>query len=95
MPDVDDIWSDDEDSARFTTPPSSTPRLCRDIFETNVDKLIGDLAIKVQTIRSVRNSAVKGGDYWHTVDKYLGVLESAKRAAKVYAAAAIQDDDGG
>jgi hypothetical protein len=85
MPDIDDTWDDEEDLAQFTrqdVPPA--PRLCRDIFDSNADAFIAEIALKIAKMKDVRSSTQVGGDYRYTLDRYILLLESAKIAATAH-----------
>jgi hypothetical protein len=84
MPDIDDIWDDAEDLAQFTRGGAPAPRLCRDIFDSNADAFISEIALKIAKMKDVRSSTQVGGDYRHTLDRYIGMLESAKIAATAH-----------
>ena len=85
MPDIDDIWDDEEDMLIHSSNPiKPEPRLCRDIFDSNAEGFLAELTGKIATMKSIRANAKEGGDYWHTLDRYIGMLESAKIAAKAH-----------
>lgn len=85
MPDIDDIWDDEEDMRMHGGAVAERrPRLCRDIFDSNADGFIADLSAKIAKIKIVRSSTEIGGDYNHTLTRYLGMLEAAKIAAKAH-----------
>jgi hypothetical protein len=88
MPDIDDIWDDDEDLAQFTR----RARLCRDIFDSNADAFIAEIALKIAKMKDVRSSTQVGGDYNHTLVRYILLLESAKIAATAHRDISISQD---
>jgi hypothetical protein len=92
MPDIDDIWDDDEDLAQFTRRGVPAPRLCRDIFDSNADAFIAEIALKIAKMKDVRSSTQVGGDYNHTLDRYILLLESAKIAATAHRDISISQD---
>jgi len=59
------------------------PRLCRDIYESNVNGLIGDLRKKLSAVQLLRSSAKSGGDYEHTCGAYVRTLRAAIDAAEI------------
>jgi hypothetical protein len=67
------------------------PHLCRDIFDSNADKFIAEISIKIAKIKDARSSTTEGGDYRHTLDRYIGMMESAKIAAKAHRDISIRD----
>jgi len=76
------MWDDEEDLAQFAAAPSRKPRLCRDIYESNVNVLLGDLRHKLSKVEYVRSTAEPGGDYEHTVTAYVRTLHAALDAAE-------------
>jgi hypothetical protein len=92
MPDIDDIWDDEEDLAQFTRTDMPVPRLCRDIFDSNVDAFIAEIALKIAKMKDVRSSTQVAGNYRHTLDRYILLLESAKIAATAHREISIRDD---
>lgn len=66
----------------MTTDTEARPRLCRSIYESNVNGLLGGLRSKLGKVQSVRSSAKPGGDYEHTVIAYVRTLEAAIDAAE-------------
>jgi predicted RNA-binding Zn ribbon-like protein len=92
MPDIDDIWDDEEDLSQFTCGDMPAPRLCRNLFESNADAFIAEIALKIANIKDVRSSTRVGGDYRHTIDRYILLLESAKIAATAQRDISISQD---
>jgi hypothetical protein len=91
MPDIDDIWDDDEDRAQYTVARTKynltqerQPRLCRDIFDSNTEAFISDIALKIAKMKYLRVDTREGGDYWHTLSRYISMMESAKIAATAH-----------
>jgi hypothetical protein len=94
MPDIDDIWDDEEDLLRINRPPrESAPRLCRDLFDSNFTTFTVDLLSKMARLGDVRMGTEHGGDYRHTLDQYIDVIEVAAKAAKKAYDKAIADDN--
>ena len=92
MPDIDDIWDDEEDMRMHGAPPiARDPRLCHDIFDSNAEGFLGELTAKIARIKSVRANTSEGGDYRHTLDRYIGMLESARIAATAHRDITIRD----
>tara|TARA_R110000851_G_scaffold324195_2_gene491366 strand:+ start:256 stop:540 length:285 start_codon:yes stop_codon:yes gene_type:complete len=92
MPDIDDIWDDQEDMAMYGAPPiSRDPRLCRDIFDSNAEGFIGELTAKIARFKAMRSNTSEGGDYRHTLDRYIGMLVSARIAATAHRDITLRD----
>jgi len=66
----------------MTTDTETRPRLCRDLYESNANALLGDLRRKLSAIQDVRASATYGGDYEHTLAAYIRTLHAAIDAAE-------------
>jgi len=68
------------------------PRLCRDIYESNVNGLIGDLRKKLSEVLILRSSAKSGGDYEHTCGAYVRTLRAAIDAAEIQFKVEVERD---
>lgn len=84
MPDIDDIFDDEEDMRMYgkSSLEQQRPRLLRDLYDSNANRLLGELRSKLSKVQSVRLSASPDGAYMHTLNAYVRTLNAALDAAE-------------
>ncbi len=66
--------------------------LIRDLLDSNVNALIGELRVKLSKLQAVAQNARTGGDYQHTVSAQIEVTKAAIAAAEMTHATIIEAD---
>ena len=94
MPDIDDIFDDEEDMRMYgkSSPEPQRPRLLRDLYDSNTNRLLGELRSKLSNVQSVRLSASPDGAYRHTLNAYVRTLNAAIDAVEKQCRSEIERD---